>query len=130
MKQFHRFLAVGALGFLVDFSVLYLAVHYGKFGLISGRVLSFIVAATVTWKINRQFTFPGAHVATAICAVRQWLRYMCTTAIGGAINIGIYQVWLNVSDYSTVNLFLATVAGSAIALAVNFTLSKYIVFSR
>jgi putative flippase GtrA len=130
VKQFQRFLLVGALGFVVDFSVLYLAVNVAGLDTLAGRLVSFIVAATVTWKANRHFTFARADAAMPDAAARQWLRYLLTTAIGGAINIGVYQLWLRMTDHGNVNLFLAVVAGSAVALLVNFTLSKYVVFSR
>lgn len=130
MKQFQRFLVVGALGFIVDFSVLYLAVNAAGLGALGGRIVSFLVAATVTWKANRHFTFASAAPVLPGAAARQWLRYLSTTAIGGAINIGVYQAWLAMTTHSNVNLFLAVVAGSAVALFVNFTLSKYVVFIR
>lgn len=130
MKQFQRFLAVGALGFIVDFSVLYLAVNAAGTGPLAGRLISFIVAATVTWKANRHFTFASTETAAPGAAARQWLRYLSTTAVGGAINIGVYQMWLAMTNHGNVNLFLAVVAGSAAALIVNFSLSKYVVFRR
>jgi putative flippase GtrA len=130
VKQFQRFLLVGALGFVVDFSVLYLAVNVVGLGTLAGRLVSFIIAATVTWKANRHFTFEREDAAVPDAAARQWLRYLLTTAIGGAINIGVYQLWLRMTDPGNVNLFFAVVAGSAVALLVNFTLSKYVVFSR
>jgi putative flippase GtrA len=130
LKQFQRFLLVGALGFVVDFSVLYLAVNAAGLGTLTGRLVSFIVAATVTWKANRHFTFATDEASVPGAATRQWLRYLSTTAIGGAINIGVYQLWLKMTDHGNVNLFLAVVAGSAVALLVNFTLSKYVVFGR
>lgn len=130
MKQFQRFLLVGALGFIVDFSVLYVAVNACGLGSLAGRLLSFIVAATVTWKANRHFTFASTGAAVPGAAARQWIRYLSTTAIGGAINIGVYQLWLAMTSHSNLNLFLAVVAGSAVALLVNFALSKYVVFRR
>jgi putative flippase GtrA len=130
MKQFQRFLMVGALGFIVDFSVLYIAVNAAGLGTFAGRLVSFIVAASVTWKANRHFTFAGNGAARtdARAAAGEWLRYVSTTAIGGAINIGVYQLWLGMTDHRSVNLFLAVVAGSAVALIFNFLLSKYVVF--
>lgn len=126
MKQFQRFLLVGALGFVVDFSVLYLAVNAAGLGTLSGRLLSFVIAASVTWKANRHFTFAASEEDAA----RQWMRYLVTTAIGGAINIGVYRTWLAFTSHDNVQLFLAVVAGSAVALVFNFALSKYIVFAR
>jgi len=126
LKQFQRFLLVGALGFIVDFSVLYVAVNAVGLGPLGGRLLSFVIAASVTWKANRHFTFAASqeHAAT------QWMRYVVTTAIGGAINIGVYRTWLAFTSHDNVQLFLAVVAGSAVALLFNFALSKYIVFAR
>ncbi len=126
MNQFQRFLSVGALGFVVDFSILYLAVNVGGLGPVGGRVLSFLIAASVTWKANRHFTFAASQAD----ATRQWIRYLCTTAIGGAINIGIYRLWLTFTAHDNLNLFAAVVAGSAVALIFNFGLSKYVVFKR
>lgn len=130
MKQFQRFLAVGAVGFIVDFSVLYLAVNVLGLGTLGGRVVSFLLAATVTWKANRHFTFANTEPVIPGAAARQWLRYLSTTAIGGFINIGVYQCWLMLTSHSNVNLFLAVAAGSAVALIFNFLLSKYVVFAR
>jgi putative flippase GtrA len=126
LKQFQRFLLVGALGFLVDFAVLYMMVNLAGLGPLAGRLLSFLIAASVTWKANRHLTF----VASKENARKQWLHYLMTTAIGGVVNIGIYRLWLTFSSNDNVNLFLAVTAGSAVALFVNFTLSKYVVFSR
>jgi putative flippase GtrA len=126
LKQFQRFLLVGALGFIVDFSVLYLAVNAAGLGTLGGRLLSFVIAASVTWKANRHFTFAASEEN----ARRQWLRYLTTTAIGGAVNIGIYRLWLMFTSHDNLNLFLAVVAGSAAALIVNFSLAKYVVFTR
>lgn len=130
MKQFQRFLLVGALGFVVDFSVLYMAVNALGLGTLAGRLVSFLVAATVTWKANRHFTFVSDKAVVPGAAARQWLRYLSTTAVGGAINIGVYQLWLKLTDHGNLNLFLAVVAGSGVALLVNFMLSKYVVFGR
>lgn len=126
MNQFQRFLLTGALGFAVDFSILYVAVNVGGLGPVSGRLLSFVIAASVTWKVNRHFTFASSQDP----ATWQWIRYLCTTAIGGAINIGVYRLWLMFTAPDNLNLFAAVVAGSAVALIFNFALSKYIVFNR
>jgi putative flippase GtrA len=124
VKQFLRFCVVGALGFVTDFSVLYAAVTWIGLGTLSGRVVSFIVAATVTWKVNRHFTF----VKKGQGSVREWLSYLALTGIGGGINVAVYQAWIALTDRSTLNLFLGVAAGSAIALMFNFVISKRAVF--
>lgn len=124
MKQFFRFCLVGALGFVTDFAVLYALVTWLGLGTFIGRVLSFVVAATVTWKANRHFTFVKAGPGS----LREWMRYLAFTSLGGGINVAVYQVWIALTDRSTLNLFLAVAAGSAVALMFNFMISKRAVF--
>lgn len=126
MKQFLRFCVVGALGFVTDFSVLYAAVNVLGLGTLAGRIVSFVVAATVTWKVNRHFTF----VQQGRGSVREWAQYLALTSVGGGINVIVYQAWLWLTDHSTLNLFLGVAAGSAVAMLFNFTISKRAVFTR
>lgn len=126
MKQFLRFCMVGALGFVTDFSVLYAAVNGLGLGTLAGRVVSFVVAATVTWKVNRHFTF----VQQGKGSVREWAHYLVLTSLGGGINVIVYQAWLWLTDHSTANLFLGVAAGSAVAMLFNFTISKRAVFAE
>ena len=58
-REFLSFAVVGTIGFVVDLGVLYVvAPTLGWYG---GRVLSFLAAASVTWALNRRFTFAGRH---------------------------------------------------------------------
>ena len=126
MNQFLRFCVVGALGFVTDFAVLYAGVKWLGLGTLSGRVLSFVIAATVTWKVNRHFTF----VKEGRGSVREWLHYLTFTGLGGCINVAVYQGWLALTDHRTLNLFLAVAAGSGVALFFNFAVSKRAVFAE
>lgn len=57
MKQFPRFAVVGTLGFVTAVVALWLAVSVLGVRPLAGRLLSFLVAATVTWIANRRYTF-------------------------------------------------------------------------
>jgi putative flippase GtrA len=117
---------VGALGFVTDFGMLYLGVKVLGLGTVSARILSFLIAATVTWKANRHFTF----VQQGQGSMREWLQYLLLTSVGGGVNVLVYQIWLWSTDHSTLNLFLAVAAGSATALLFNFAISKRMVFAK
>jgi len=52
-----RFGAIGGVGFLVDASVLTWLVQRARLGLYESRALSFALAVTATWYLNRRFTF-------------------------------------------------------------------------
>jgi putative flippase GtrA len=74
--EFIRFGAVGTAAFVVDTSVLYLALWAGL-GFYAGRVGSYLAAATFTWYGNRRLTFTThAHGKPAIIgrmgAVSSW----------------------------------------------------------
>ena len=56
-EGFPAFFVVGTIGFIVDAGVLAVLVHgYGQ-GNYSSRMVSFAVAVTVTWLLNRTFSF-------------------------------------------------------------------------
>ena len=91
ISQFLRFCLVGTLGFIVDAATLHLAVDAFGANPYLGRVISYLVAATATWQLNRRYTFKsvlrsGAH--------RQWVQYVSVNAIGGVINYLVYVLCL------------------------------------
>lgn len=121
-----RFAAVGAVGFVVDAGLVVLLVHGIGSAPLPGRVASFVTAATVTYLLNKHFTF---RVAGGF-AVERWFVYVLTTSLGAAINVGIYAWWIGHYGHTALQLVLGTAAGSLIAMCVNFVISSRIVFRR
>jgi putative flippase GtrA len=124
--QFLRFCLVGGVGFVVDAGVLVLLIHLGL-DRYSGRVLSYLVAATVTWGLNRRYTFAGAAPQKPH---RQWAQYVGVNAFGAGVNYVVYAGCLLASNFLYRNPVLAVAAGSAVALLVNFAANRYLVFRR
>lgn len=122
--QLLRFGVVGTVGFLVDSSVLLVLTHYLAIAPLPARVLSFLVAATVTWKLNRHFTF----AQTGSNPLREWGKYLTATATGGALNVLVYKGWISFTDTSTMNLVLGVAIGSIVAMSLNFLISKKLIF--
>lgn len=83
--QFGLFTLVGAAGFLVDAGVLLLLAKLLGMNIYLARVLSWLAAATFTWRLNRTLTF--ANRGGPI--LRQWLMFLAASAGGGLINIGL-----------------------------------------
>ena len=112
-------------GFGVDLACLTLFLWLGA-GFVVGRALSYLCAASVTWLLNRRWTF----ASTDPLFLRQALRFLSANAVGGAMNYGI-SVALAVAFPSVFGLYpaLAVAAGSLASLAVNFSLSKRFVFA-
>lgn len=117
-----RFLAVGAVGFAADlaaFSLLRLTVPD-----VPARLLAVTFAVTVTWALNRRFTF----AASGRPMMSEWLRYNATSAAGAATNAAVSLTLLRVTD-GAIGGPLALAAGSVAALAVNYILAKRFAFS-
>lgn len=120
-----RFAAVGAIGFVVDTAVLYAALAAGL-TLYSGRLVSFLTAATFTWYCNRRFTFRSKGDDR----MGEWLRYLLVNAVGGLANLGAYAALVAGLPLVARLPVIGVAAGSVAGLAFNFTLSRRLVFAR
>jgi putative flippase GtrA len=125
LSQFLRFGTVGVVGFLVDAGVLMLLLRLTSAGLYASRVVSFLSAATVTWFLNRTFTFDAGSRTTL---AQEWFRFICANAIGGLLNFGVYSALVSFSRLFNLHPALAVAAGSLAGLGVNFGLSRAFIF--
>ncbi|GIL39194.1 GtrA family protein [Roseiterribacter gracilis] len=123
--QFLSFAAVGVVGFIVDTGVLYLAKDDLGLGLYAGRLLSFLVAATTTWLLNRVFTFGNPPVRSLL---REWLHFLSVNSIGGLVNYGVYSGLVLTISRVTEHPVLGVAAGAIAGLAFNYLGTKHAVF--
>jgi putative flippase GtrA len=123
--QFLRFALVGAIGFVVDVGVLYVAL--GLFGVnpYMGRVISYLCAATSTWYLHRRITFRN-RPSQAIG--REWLKFVAFNGVGGALNYATYVACLHYFANSSAAPAIGVALGSAVGLSINYTLSRHVVF--
>lgn len=124
LGQFLRFGTVGGVGFLVDTAIVYAA--RGALGLYGAGVVSFLGAATVTWLLNRVWTFRGLGGGPMH---RQWLLFLATNAIGFVLNRGAYFTLVATTGICVRYPVLAVAAGAVAGMFANFGLSRRIVFA-
>jgi putative flippase GtrA len=124
-EQFAKFCIVGTVGFVADAGTLYLLMSMANLDPYTGRIFSFLFAATVTWVLNRNYTFRGS-VPTP--RTRQWARFVSANAVGGALNYGVYSALILSGGWFIKAPVLAVAAGSIAGLAFNFTVSRKFVF--
>jgi putative flippase GtrA len=124
LGQFLRFGVVGTIGFLVDTAVLYGALAVG-FGLYGGRAISYLVAASTTWALNRAWTFRGQGEGPAL---RQWAVFLLVNLVGFACNYGTYAALVATVSFVAQHPVLGVAAGSIAGLTGNFLLSRRFVF--
>ena len=123
-----RFGLVGALGFLVDSSVLLVGIAVGL-GPWWGRVLSYLAAASTTFALNRAWTFRDRAGARRSPPVRQWALFLLVNLAGFLGNYGAYAALMTASQFVAAHPVLGVAAGSVVGLAANFVLSRKIVFA-
>lgn len=127
-SEFFRFCVVGTIGFAVDAGSLQILVSLLGAGPYAGRVVSFILAATATWILNRVYTFRSRAQTKKGMLTREWLVYMAVMVAGAAVNYGTYAFCIYSSEFMRGYLFLAVGAGSIAGLLINFLTAKYVVF--
>ncbi len=130
IKQIHqliRFSISGVAGFLVDAGIVALCTQTVGMKPIPSQAAAFSVAVTVTWLINRHWTF-AEH------ASERWLheliRYLLTNSVGAAINNSVYIILVLTTIFFSEEPVLAVAAGSVAGMIFNFSLSKHLVFKK
>ncbi|MBU2751109.1 MULTISPECIES: GtrA family protein [Acidithiobacillus] len=92
---------------------------------IIAKDMAFSVAVTVTWWLNRKYTFP--HWADHRL-LREWLRYVSANSLGAIVNNSDYVVLILTLSLIAHYPVLAVAAGSLAGLVFNFTASRALVF--
>lgn len=120
MSRFLRFCVVGALAFLVDAGVLMALVAGPGMDPYAARVLSFLAAASLTWWLNRRWTFEVEREPTR----SEWLAYVSLMVLGAAVNYGAYAAAITWWSLARAHLWLAVALGAIAGLSVNFASSS------
>ena len=132
MIRFLRFCVVGTVGFIVDAGVLSVLLPFQD--PYSARVLSYLVAASVTWILNRHYTFSDCdesvtgETKTFDNRLSQWFKYIVANGIGAGVNYAVYVVCLLSYDTFKTHPVLGVAVGSIAGLIFNFTASRNWVF--
>jgi putative flippase GtrA len=124
IAQLLRFGVVGVIGFCVDAGLLVAVVTLVKVAPIPARIVSFLVAASVTYLLNHRFTF----ALTGAFSASRWASYLLTTALGACINVGIYRLYVLHMGALPIDLIIGTALGSIAAMFVNYFMSSAVVF--
>jgi len=124
LMEFLRFGVVGTIGFVVDTAVLYAGLALGL-GLYGGRAVSYLVAATTTWALNRAWTFRGRGDGPVH---QQWALFLLVNLVGFAMNYGTYAALIAFVPLVAAHPVLGVAAGAIAGMFGNFVLSRQLVF--
>ena len=117
-----RFLAVGAIGLLVDLTVFTILIAFSPRPLLM-RLASLAIATLVTWRLNRALTFDpsGRHQA------EEALRYALVTAVSQGTSYAVFAALV-----LTVFAWLpqaAVFAGAVVGAVIGYTGHKLFAFA-
>ncbi|MHB1937800.1 MAG: GtrA family protein [Acidobacteriaceae bacterium] len=122
-REAGRFALIGAAGFGVDGGLL-VGLHHEGLALLPARLLSFSVAVTVTWALNRRYTFPTRRGR----ALPEWRRYALVNGIGALLNLGGFFALLGRFPAWRATPLVPLALAAAVALVFNFWASRQIAF--
>lgn len=121
-----RFGLVGVLGFIIDATVLSLIVNAGG-GLYVSRIVSFPCAVTITWYLNRIWSFKGKATKRPIS---EYGVYFGVQVVAALANLATYAVVLNRFFGDQVTMVIPALAvGAALGMAINFVGAQALVFT-
>ena len=118
-RQFRMFALVGVAGFVVDVTALYSAALVLNW--YAARLVSFFLAASVTWYLNRISTFrQGRPLQQSPNAWRtEFGRYVIMVSAGALLNYAIYAGIVHWSNHFAAP-FLGVASGSLGGMMLNF----------
>ncbi len=122
-QPFIRFAIIGTLIMFVDaLCLLILTIWLDAY---SARLISYAVAVTGSWWLNRHFTFK-AQKTDKLAA--EWLSFVLVNTVGFALNYGAYTGLVYTFNLTGLELVLAVAAGSLSGLAWNFFGSRHFIY--
>lgn len=123
VASFLRFGAVGTVGFVTNVAAVY-AVR-AALGLYAAGLVGYCLAATVTWLLNRVWTFRDGGRKPAL---QQWTLYLAANAVGFAVYYATYALAISYLAACARWPVLAVALGAGLSLFVNFSISYRVVF--
>lgn len=120
-----RFALVGGVGFIVDATVLTLLVNGMGYGHYASRAVSFTLAVTVTWLLNRRWVFQAGSPTR-----REYSGYFAVQLLGASINLGVYVLVIELVPPLARIPVVPLAVGAAVAMFSNYLLAGRFVYRQ
>lgn len=125
-RRLPGFVLVGGVGFLVDAGILTVLMTGYGFDPYMARAVSFTIAVTTTWYLNRRWVFDRQNVRLNS---REYLSYVTVQVIGALLNLLVFVAAIELVE-SLRNIPVIPLAfGAGVALLFNFGASSRFVFA-
>jgi putative flippase GtrA len=114
------------VGFLIEAVIITWLVSVLDVNIFLARVISFSVAVTSTWAINRNFAFAGLQRERR---GREYSAYFLVQIIGAALNLAVFVAVIAAWPHLRAMPVIPLAIGAAVALIFNFAASRAWVFN-
>jgi putative flippase GtrA len=125
-RSLARFVVVGSIGFVVDGGVMQLITWTTGVSPLLARAFSFPLALSVTWALNRTWTFETGRERAPLS---QYRRYVAVQIAGFIINYAIFAGLVMTGGLWRDWPLLALAVGALISMIFTYVLSRLHVFS-
>lgn len=124
-SKFIRFGIIGVIAFFVDWLVLQFFVDQ-QVNFPTARLLSFLAAVSVTFTLNKYWTFRDAEPAPILV---QFFKFLAANTVGGFVNYAVStSFYFFFLAPQTKLIWLSVLFGSGAGFVFNFVLSDRFVF--
>jgi putative flippase GtrA len=124
-KSFALFVAAATVGFIIDAGVVTALVRGFAWGPWQGRFVSFPLAVTATWWLNRRYAFRGTGGGDRRV---EYAAYWAIQLAGAAVNFGIYGLCLHEAPVLASFPFVPVAIGGVAAMLFNFAVARSTVY--
>jgi putative flippase GtrA len=121
--KFFRFGCIGGLTFVFDACCFWLLIKLTGAPIVA-RLISVLLAMTMSWMLNRTFTF---RADTSQISWLEWLKFLLSQLPGAGVNTLASLLFLH---FIMNNTWLAVACGSCAGLVVNFFMASVFVFKK
>jgi putative flippase GtrA len=118
---------VGAIGFLVDATILTTLVTGYDWRNYSARLVSFACAVSITWYLNRRWTFKRRATPNK---KKEYSTYLMVQSVGAMINYGVFIVLVTTNGMLALIPAIPLAVGSLVAMAFNFSAARAVVYTK
>jgi putative flippase GtrA len=120
-KSFGLFVLAATVGFALDAGVLTLLVRGFHWNPWHGRFVSFPLAVTATWLLNRRYAFRGAAEGDRRL---EFAGYWAIQLVGAGVNLAVFGLCLRAAPALQRWPFIAVAVSGIAAMVVNFALAR------
>ena len=126
IAEMTMFAAVGSVGIALDYFVYFFAQQAADIDHIKARALSFAMAVSSNWMLNRSITFTASPRQNPLL---QWTYFGATSLAGFIANFGTYSLLTLNVPYFTYSYNKAFFIGIGVGFTFNYLLARSFVFA-